>query len=96
MLSKPLIAKTDGGPDCLAKEAESFEFQKEMHDRGVVILLGLPNGTSATQEMDQGYATFKPECQNSIICVTGMKLTAWVQVQKDIESKHATSESPFV
>mmetsp|Transcript_30072 Transcript_30072/g.63810 ORF Transcript_30072/g.63810 Transcript_30072/m.63810 type:complete len:132 (+) Transcript_30072:168-563(+) len=67
-----------------------------MHEKGVVILLGLPNGTLATQEMDQGYATFKPECQESTIRVAGMELAAQVQVQKDIESKHATSKSPFV
>ena len=70
------------------------KFRKEMHEKGVVILLGLSNGTSATQGMDQGYVTFQPECQESTICVVGMKLTARVQVQKDAESKHAMSESP--
>ena len=44
----PLILKTDAGPGRLSKDAESWEFREQMHDKGLVILLGLPNGTAAT------------------------------------------------
>jgi len=65
ILSGPLIVKTDAGPGRLAKEAESWEFRERMNEKGVVILLGLPNGTSVNQEMDQGYADLKTECKKS-------------------------------
>ncbi len=67
MLSGPLVLKTDGGTGCLAKEAESFEFWQEMQERGICILLRLPNGTLEMQEMDQAHSVFKPECQKSTI-----------------------------
>ncbi len=48
ILSGPLILKTDAGPGRLSKDAESWEFCERMHEKGLVILLGLPNGTAAT------------------------------------------------
>ena len=65
ILKGPVILKTDAGPGRLAKDAESWEFRRRMHEQGVVILLGLPNGTSATQEMDQCYEDLKRECKKS-------------------------------
>ena len=53
MIKGPLVIKTDAGPGRLAKEFDSFKFRQRMADCGVIILLGLPNGTAATQEMDK-------------------------------------------
>ena len=53
LISGPLIVKTDAGPGRLSKEASSIEFCKEMANKGVHILLSLPNATAITAEMDQ-------------------------------------------
>ena len=52
------------------------------NEKGIVILLDLPNETAATQEMDKVYADFKPECQKSTAWVAGMKMVARVQAHK--------------
>jgi len=59
LLQGPVVIKTNAGPGYLAKEAASWEFRERMHDRGLIIMLDLPNGTSVTQDMDQGYTDFK-------------------------------------
>ena len=53
-----------------------------INEKGIVILLDLPNETAATQEMKKVYADFKPECQKSNAWVDGMKMVARVQVHK--------------
>ena len=87
ILSGPLIIKTDAGPGRLAKEAVSWEFHEWMNERGVVILLGLPNGTSANQEMDQGYRDLKHECEKSTQRVASGKMAARVLTRKKAASR---------
>ena len=82
ILKGPVIVKTDAGPGRLAKDAKSWEFRKKMHDQGLYIMLGLPNGTSANQEMDQGYADLKRECKASTLRVASRKLAACVAIRK--------------
>ena len=74
ILKGPVIMKTDAGPGCLSKSLENTDFREEMHKIGYVILLGLPNATAATQEMDQGYGVLKRECDKSTIRVASMKM----------------------
>ena len=81
ILSGPLILKTDAGPGRLSKDAESWEFRERMHDKGLVILLGLPNGTAATQEMDQGYTDLKKETKKSTMRAASRKMAARVRAR---------------
>ena len=76
LLQGPVIIKTDAGPGRLSKEAASWQFRERMHEKGLIIMLGLPNGTSATQEMDQGYTDYKQECKKSTLRVASIKLAA--------------------
>mmetsp|Transcript_25862 Transcript_25862/g.46878 ORF Transcript_25862/g.46878 Transcript_25862/m.46878 type:complete len:219 (-) Transcript_25862:422-1078(-) len=76
LLQGPVVIKTNAGPGYLAKEAASWEFRERMHSRGLIIMLGLPNGTSATQEMDQGYTDFKQESKKSTLRAASIKLAA--------------------
>ena len=76
LLQGPVIIKTDAGPGRLSKEAASWQFRERMHKKGLIIMLGLPNGTSATQEMDQGYTDYKQECKKSTLRVASIKLAA--------------------
>ena len=69
-LTGPITIKTDAGPGRLCKEAISWVFRKRMFDRGVYIILGLPNSTAATQETDQGYTEFQPavkQCTDQVV-----------------------------
>ncbi len=60
-LKGPLIIKTDAGPGCLSREAQSITFREEMANKGVFILLSLPNGTACTAELDQMFTQFKDQ-----------------------------------
>ena len=51
--SGPLIVKTDAGPGRLSDKDGSLEFRAVMAEKGVHILLSLPNGPACTAEMDQ-------------------------------------------
>ena len=82
LLQGPLILKTDAGPGRLSKQADSWEARWRWHNEGLVILLGLPNGTSATQEMDQGYAVLKRETKASTVRVARFKMAARVAARK--------------
>jgi len=62
----------------LATDAENWEFRRRWNEKGLFILLGLPNGTSATQEMDQAYE----EYQKSTLRVASKKMNARVKARK--------------
>jgi hypothetical protein len=55
----PVILKLDAGPGRIVACAESISKRGELFERGLVIMLGLPNGTSVQQEMDALYGAFK-------------------------------------
>ena len=82
ILSGPLIIKTDAGPGRLSTEGTSWEFRKRMWDAGVIILLGLPNGTAVNQELDQGYQTYQPAVKASTQRVVSIKLADRVLARK--------------
>ena len=75
----------DAGPGRLAKEASCVDFRERMHNLGLVILLGLPNATSATQEMDQGYEEFKRETDKATNRVVAKKMKERAKARKKAE-----------
>ena len=79
--------KTDAGPGRLSKEASSLDFREYMHNVGYVILLGLPNGTAATQEMDVCYGDLKRESDKSTIRVASRKMAERVKARAKSHEK---------
>ena len=54
-----------------------------MDNKGLLLLLGLFNATSATQEMDQGYGAFKRHWRASTIQLAGLKIVAQSRARKN-------------
>ena len=73
----------------MAKEGKCWEFWRRMFQKGVYIILGLTNGTAATQVMDQGYTAYMPTCNKSTDRVVNMKLGARMAARKKKASKDA-------
>ena len=73
-LRGPIIIKTDSGQGRLSATLQSVEFRERLRSLGVYIVLGLPNSTSCTQEMDQLYQDFKGKCQAQTFRVFNRKL----------------------
>ena len=59
-----------------------MDLQDKMHERGLVVLLGLPNVTAATHEMDQYCSYLKVECDVSTHHIAGMRIAARVKTHK--------------
>ena len=59
LIKGPIMIKTDSGPGRQCKSERSIKFCADMHQLGLHMMPGLPNSTSATQEMDDAYQTFK-------------------------------------
>jgi len=74
--------KVDIGSGHLSNEAMNIVFRERMWDMGLYIFLGLPNHTECTQEMDQGYQTFKPATDRSALRVAAMKMAKRVEARK--------------
>jgi hypothetical protein len=55
----PVILKLDAGPGRIVSNNAILKKREEMFDRGLIILMGLPNTTSVQQEMDALYGPFK-------------------------------------
>ena len=55
----PVILKLDAGPGRIVSNAAIVSKREEFYERGLIILMGLPNATSVQQEMDQLYGAFK-------------------------------------
>jgi len=55
----PIMIKSDSGQGRQCKSERSIKFREDMHRLGMHMMPGLPNSTSATQEMDDVYTTFK-------------------------------------
>ena len=58
-IAGPVLFKTDSGQGRLGKTWESVLFRERMRDIGALLVLGLPNSTSCTQEQDQIYQEMK-------------------------------------
>ena len=59
LLRGPVILKLDAGPGRMVASQESIKKREEFKEKGLLILLGLPNATAVQQEMDNIYGPFK-------------------------------------
>ncbi len=87
-----LIFKTDTGPGCLCNEESHIKFHEEMLEKGVHIMLGLPNGTECMQEMDQAFAEFKRATDKSALWVAATAIAKQVEARKIMRKRKAEEE----
>ena len=59
LIEGPVFVKSDSGPGRQCKSYKNIKFRRDMHRIGFHIGPGLPNFTSATQEMDDIFQDFK-------------------------------------
>ncbi len=55
----PVILKLDAGPGRIVSSEVVLEKREALFERGLIIIMGLPNATSVQQEMDALYGPFK-------------------------------------
>ncbi len=55
----PVILKVDAGPGRIVSSELVLEQREALFERGLIIVMGLPNATSVQQEMDALYGPFK-------------------------------------
>jgi hypothetical protein len=55
----PVILKVDAGPGRIVSSEKILAHRAALFERGLIILMGLPNATSVQQEMDALYGPFK-------------------------------------
>lgn len=55
----PVVLKVDAGPGRIVSSEAILLKREELYERGLIILMGLPNATSVQQEMDALYGAFK-------------------------------------
>ncbi len=59
LLCGPVVLKVDSGPGRIVASEQSITKRAELLEKGLYILMGLPNATSVNQEMDVLYGAFK-------------------------------------
>ena len=59
LISGPVILKLDAGPGRIVADEESITKREHFKEKGLYILMGLPNATLVQQEMDALYGPFK-------------------------------------
>ncbi|KAI2510989.1 hypothetical protein MHU86_3461 [Fragilaria crotonensis] len=59
LLQGPVILKVDAGPGRIVSSQVVLAKREALFEKGLIILLGLPNATSVQQEMDALYGPFK-------------------------------------
>ena len=59
LIQGPVILKVDAGPGRIVSSAATLAKREEFFERGLIIMMGLPNATSVQQEMDALYGAFK-------------------------------------
>lgn len=82
LLEGPVFLKVDSGPGRLSRSASSIAFREQLWNKGIIIILGLPNATEATQEMDDLYQTFKPRTYRSAQRAASIKLARRIEARK--------------
>ena len=97
-LRGPIILKTDSGQGRLVATFSSIEFRERMQQRGVYLVLGLPNSTSCTQEQDQLYQEFKGKTRAMTDKVFSDKLTSRSNriksLREELKQLRATDAEP--
>ena len=74
LLAGPIFLKTYSGQGRLVASFSSLEFRERMQDTGVYLVLGLPNSTSCTQELDKLYQEFKGKTRSKTSKIFSKKL----------------------
>ena len=59
LLKGPVLLKLDAGPGQIVASEEVIVKQAEYFEKGLTIVMGLPNATSVQQEMDALFGPFK-------------------------------------
>jgi hypothetical protein len=59
LIRGPVFLKLDAGPGRIVASEESITRRSEFKEKGLLILMGLPNATAVQQEMDDLYGPFK-------------------------------------
>jgi hypothetical protein len=59
LICGPVILKLDAGPGRIVADEATITKRDEFRERGLTIIMGLPNATSVQQEMDALYGPFK-------------------------------------
>ena len=86
MVEGPLILKTDSGPGRMSNSVKNTEFQQKSLEKTIFTFLGLPNGSSTTQDMDQSYAMFQPAYHRSVVCVASVNIAERMLARKKAKS----------
>ena len=55
----PVVLKLDAGPGRIVSSEDILLKREQLFERGLIIIMGLPNATSVQQEMDALYGPFK-------------------------------------
>jgi hypothetical protein len=55
----PVILKLNAGPGRIVSSETVLAKREALFERGLIVILGLPNATSVQQEMDALYGPFK-------------------------------------
>ena len=86
VIEGPIFVKTDSGPGRNCKSKRSIKFRQDMHRNGVHLGPGLPNSTSATQEMDDWFQHFKGSTDIAAQTIFEMKLFNYSKAIRDCQN----------
>jgi hypothetical protein len=87
------MVKMDSGPGRLSSDASSIDFQEDMVNLGVFIILSLPNGTECQAELDHMFLTFQSCCKQSAICIVRTKIKARLHKMQHVDAVPITLDS---
>ena len=82
IISGPVLIKTDMGPDRVDADEASLIEKMEKHAAGYLAYPGLPNGSSANQEMDQLFGYYKQLCKEEVDAIVAERETAATAARK--------------
>ncbi len=86
VIAGQIFIKTDSGPGRNCKSERSIKFRRDMHRDGVHLGPGLPNSTSATQEMDDWFQHFKGSTDIAAQTIFEMKLFNYSKAIRDCQN----------
>ena len=75
----PVILKLDAGPGRIVSNEAILKKREDLFERGLIILMGLPNATSVQQEMDALYGPFKSAtyARGEKVVQAKLRMRAW-------------------
>ncbi len=71
--------KLDAGPGRIVSNEAILKKREDLFERGLIILMGLPNATSVQQEMDALYGPFKSAtyARGEKVVQAKLRMRAW-------------------